>query len=107
MKTLRKQFSPPLVSVIYYNTFEFKPKKVLRYYNTFEFKPKKVLRQCDPLTLFLYLIIAEGLASVVRHAHEKNLLESIVNMLQYVDDTLFFCKATTQCFSIKIYFKKF
>ena len=33
---------------------------------TTEFKPKKGLRQGDPLTPFLFLIVAEGLAGVVR-----------------------------------------
>jgi len=32
---------------------------------TIEFKPKKGLRQGDQLTLFLFLIAAEGLARVV------------------------------------------
>jgi len=71
---------------------------------TTEFKPFKGLRQGDPLTPFLILIAAEGLAGVVRHAEEKMLVESIevgenrvkVSMLQYADDTLFFCKASIQ-----------
>ena len=65
---------------------------------TTEFKPIKGLRQGDPLTLFLFLIAAEGLAGVVRQAEEKMLGESNevgegrvkVSMLQYADDTLFF-----------------
>ena len=48
--------------------------------------------------------MAEGLAGVVRKAIEKDLLESVevggrsikVNMLQYANDTLFFCKAKSQ-----------
>ena len=71
---------------------------------TTEFKPMKGLRQGDPLAPFLFLIAAEGLAGVVRQAEEKNLVESIevgekqvkVSMLQYADDTLFFCKASIQ-----------
>ena len=71
---------------------------------TTEFKPLKGLRQGDPLTPFLFLIAAEGLAGVVRQAKEKKLVESIeigekqvkVSMLQYADNTLFFCKASIQ-----------
>ena len=38
---------------------------------TTAFKPKKGLRQGDPLAPFLFLIMAEGLAEVVRQAEEK------------------------------------
>ena len=62
-----------------------------------EFYPKRGLCQGDPLALFLFLIVAEGLAGVVRKAVEKNLEVGVqnvkVNMLQYVDDTLFLCEA--------------
>ena len=68
---------------------------------TSEFYPKRGLRQGDPLVSFLYLIVAEGLAGVVRKVVEKNLVQSLkvgvqkvkVNMLQYADETLFLCEA--------------
>jgi len=71
---------------------------------TMEFVPSKGLRQDDPLAPFLFLIVAEGLAGVVRNAVMSDWLESMevgmnkvkVNMLQYADDTLFFCKATSK-----------
>jgi len=71
---------------------------------TQEFKPRKGVRQGDPLAPFLFLVVAEGLAGVVRMAIEKDLLESLeiggrltkVNMLQFADDTLFLCKASAQ-----------
>ena len=71
---------------------------------TKEFKPRKGLRQRDPLALFLFLIVAEGLARAIRERIEKDLVESVeirgrfikVNMIQYVDDTLFFYKAKAQ-----------
>ena len=75
-----------------------------------EFTHRKGLRQGDPFAPFLFLIVAEGLAGVFRMAEEKSLIESLVvgrakvkvNMLQYVDDTLFFCEANTKSvFNIK------
>jgi len=71
---------------------------------TKEFVPSKGLRQGDLLASFLFLIVAEGLAGVVRNAVLFDWVESVevgrnkvkVNMLQYADDTLFFCKATTK-----------
>ena len=60
------------------------------------------MRQGDPLAPFLFLIVVEGLARVVRMAVDKELQESVeirgrltkVNMLQFADDTLFLCKAS-------------
>jgi len=71
---------------------------------TREFFPRKGLRQGDPLAPFLFLIVAEGLAGVTRAAEEKKLIDSLevgkskvkVNMLQYADNTLFFCEANTK-----------
>jgi len=77
---------------------------------TKEFLPMKGLRQGDPLALFLFLIVAEGLAEVPRMAEEKSLIDNLevgrdkvkVSMLQYADDTLFFCEANTKSiFNIK------
>ena len=67
---------------------------------TQEFNPTKGLRQGDPLAPFLFLLVAEGLSGLVRQANIKNMLEGIsvgrnetkVNILQFADDTLFFCK---------------
>jgi len=78
---------------------------------TNEFTPKKGLRQCDPLALFLFLIVVEGLVRVSRTAVEKELVESLeirkklikVDMLQYANDTLFFCEANIKSvFYIKV-----
>jgi len=44
---------------------------------TDEFKPKRGLRQGDPLTPFLFLIVAEGMTGLVREASRKKLLEGI------------------------------
>ena len=83
---------------------------------TKEFFPKKGLRQGDSLAPFLFLLVAEGLAGVSRMAEEKNLIDSVVvgrdevkvSMLQYADDTLFFCEANTKSiFNIKAIFQCF
>jgi len=77
---------------------------------TREFFPRKGLRQGDPLALFLFLIVAEGLVGVSRMTEEKQLIDNLevgkakvkVNMLQFADDTLFFCEANTKnVFNIK------
>jgi len=77
---------------------------------TREFILRKGLRQGDPLAPFLFLIVAEGLTGVSRMAEEKSLIDSLVvdkanvkvNMLQYADDTLFFCEANIKSvFNIK------
>ena len=71
---------------------------------TKEFKPKRGLQQGDPLTPFLFLIVAEGLASLVREATRIGVLEGIkvgekeveVTLLQFADDTLFVCQPNYQ-----------
>ena len=70
---------------------------------TQEFTPTRGLRQGDPLAPLLFLLIAEGLSGLVRQSDKMNLLEGIrvgrnklnVNMLQFADDTLFFCKPSS------------
>jgi len=67
---------------------------------TEEFKPTRGLRQGDPMTPFLFLVVAEGLAGLVRQALRANLLSGVkvgnkevkVSFLQFADDTLFFCE---------------
>jgi len=44
---------------------------------TKEFHPKMGLRQGDPLAPFLFLILIEGLAGVLRKVVELNLVESL------------------------------
>jgi len=71
---------------------------------TEQFSPTKGLRQGDPLAPFLFLIVVEGLAGVVRQAEYKGLLEGIkvgkkqipINMLQFADDTIFVCSPKPQ-----------
>ena len=67
---------------------------------TEEFKPSRGLRQGDPLAPFLFLVVAEGLAGLVRRASKIDLLmglkigrqETEVSILQFADDTLFLCE---------------
>jgi len=67
---------------------------------TEEFKPTRGLRQGDPLAPFLFIVVAEGLAGLVRQALKVNLLSGLrigrneveLGMLQFADDTLFLCQ---------------
>ena len=67
---------------------------------TLEFKPSRGLRQGDPLAPFLFIVVAEGLAGLVREALKANLLSGVkigrkkveVCMLQFADDTLIMCE---------------
>jgi len=44
---------------------------------TEEFKPSRELRQGNPLAPFLFLVVAEGLAGLVRQAVKANLLAGL------------------------------
>jgi len=67
---------------------------------TEEFKPSRGLRQGDPLAPFLFLVVAEGLAGLVREAVKANLLTGLkvgrkkieLSLLPFADDTLFLCE---------------
>ena len=75
---------------------------------TKQFKPKKGLRQGDPLAPFLFLIVVEGLAGLVRAAVSNDIYEGVevglkrieVNLLQFADDILFFCQPTYKCIMV-------
>jgi len=44
---------------------------------TEEFKPTRGLRQGDPLAPFLFIMVAEGLAGLVRQANKANMLSGV------------------------------
>ncbi|CAJ2661734.1 unnamed protein product [Trifolium pratense] len=63
---------------------------------TADFKVEKGLRQGDPLSLFLFLIAAEGLTGIIKRAVELGLYRGYkvsdniqFNVLQFADDTIF------------------
>ncbi|GKV35501.1 hypothetical protein SLEP1_g43759 [Rubroshorea leprosula] len=68
---------------------------------TEEFMMGKGLRQGDPLSLFLFLMIAERLHGLVKKAKKEGLLHGIevgskgltISLLQFVDDTVILGKA--------------
>jgi len=77
---------------------------------TEEFKPSRGLRQCEPLAPFLFIVVVEGLARLVREAVKNNLLsgisigkkEVVLSILQFADDTLFLCEDSfTNVLSLK------
>jgi len=72
--------------------------------STKEFRPKRGFRQGDPLTPFLFLIAAEGLAGLVREASRIGVLEGVkvghnsidVKLLQFADDTFSFANLSSK-----------
>lgn len=62
-----------------------------------DFKLERRLRQGDPLSTFLYLLVAEGLSILVKRVVERGFLEAAelgrnkvpITHLQYADDTVF------------------
>jgi hypothetical protein len=63
---------------------------------TSEINIQRGLKQGDPLAPFLFLLVAEGFAGLMRSAVEKNLFKGfrvgteglVISHLQYADDTL-------------------
>ncbi|GKV11739.1 hypothetical protein SLEP1_g22962 [Rubroshorea leprosula] len=71
---------------------------------TKEFKVSKGLRQGDPLSPFLFLIVAEGLNGIINSAVSKSLFNGVqvgssnvtISHLQFADDTILFGEANEQ-----------
>ncbi|KAA3484647.1 reverse transcriptase [Gossypium australe] len=68
------------------------------------FKPIRGLRQCDPLSLYLFLICGEGLSTLIRLAVREGILKGVkvsrrglaVSHLLFVDDCILFGEATKE-----------
>jgi len=83
---------------------------------TEEFRPTRGLRQGDPLAPFLFLIVVEGLAGLVRSALKENPIRGVrvgkaeveCCMLQFADDTLLMCEDSyDNIFTIKVILRIF
>jgi len=68
-----------------------------------KFKPTKDLRQGDPLAIFHFLMVVEGLVGFVRQTICKNMVwvkvgdkRVAINMLQLAYDTIFICHESIQ-----------
>lgn len=65
-------------------------------------KPSQGLYQGDPLSLYLFLICAEGLSTLLRKAERDSLIKGIsicrggprISHFFFADDSIIFCKAT-------------
>ncbi|CAL5361639.1 unnamed protein product [Camellia sinensis] len=68
---------------------------------TAEFSPQRGLRQGDPLSPFLFTMVAEGLNILLERAKEQGMIRGasvghqdfIISHLQFADDTIIFCEA--------------
>lgn len=67
---------------------------------TSEFRPQRGLRQGDPLSPFLFNIVAEGLNILLSRAKQLGLIKGAlvdsdlrITHLQFADDTILFCEA--------------
>ena len=69
------------------------------------FKMEKGLRQGDPLSPYLFILVSEALVSIIKKAHEMNLIEDVkigkakvsLKHLQFADDTLIFAPKSNTC----------
>ena len=76
--------------------------------------PTRGLRQGDPISPYLFLLVAEGFSSLVRNAGMHRLIHGVsiargapsVSHLFFADDSFFFCDATvSDCSNLKEVFR--
>jgi hypothetical protein len=68
------------------------------------FSPSRGLRQGDPLSAYLFLLVADGLSTLLKHKESLGLFEGVkvcrrassVSHLLFADDSLLFFRATVE-----------
>jgi hypothetical protein len=69
------------------------------------FIPTRGIRQGDPISLYLFLLCAEGLSCLVRKEEQADNLKGVrngimgpsISHLLFVDDTILFMRANVKC----------
>lgn len=72
--------------------------------------PKRGLQQGDPLLPYLFILVVEGLSSLIKHTKRQHLIHEVkiyrggptISHLLFADDCMFFCRASKEeCLALK------